>query len=265
MTIGIIGVGRLGTALARGFIGGGIDPEDIYVYDISSEALKRVEALGVKLCSSVDELVDSSKIIIVSVKPLDVLGVVKGIAPKLGEDKVLVSVAAFIPLKAIERYVSRRNVYRVMPNIAVEIGKGFTAISPPDRKNDGIENLFRTLGEVVWVKEEILDLLTIVSASTPAVVAEIIDVFILAALKAGVPYDIARKAVASVFQGVGKLVEIKDISNIRDSVITPRGSTIILVEKLYTYEAKNRLLKALVDSVEEYIERLEKFKKELDM
>lgn len=263
MTVGIIGVGRLGTALVKGFVYGGIDPKGICVYDVSSEALKRVEVLGVKLCNSVAELADFSRIIIVSVKPLDVLDVVKSIAPRLSEDKVLVSVAAFMPLKAIERYISGRNVYRAMPNIAVEVNKGFTALSPPDRRYEDVEKLFKVLGDVIWVKEEILDLLTVVSASTPAIVAELIDIFVLAALKAGVPYDIARKAVATVFQGVGKLAETKDTSSIRDSVITPRGSTIILVEKFYTYEVKSKLLKALVDSIEEYIDRLENFRKEL--
>lgn len=263
MSIGIIGVGRLGTALAKGFIDGGVNPNDIYVYDVSPEALKRVEALGVKSCKNVDELANSSRIIIVAVKPSDVLNVIRDVAPWLNKDKILVSVAAFIPLKAIERYAGRGSIYRAMPNIAVEVNKGFTALSPPDRRCEDVEKLFSILGDVVWVKEEVLDLLTVISASTPAIVVELVDTFILAALKAGVPYDIARKAVTTVFQGVGKLAEVKDVSSIRDSVITPRGSTIILVEKFYTYEVKSKLLKALVDSIEEYIDKLEKFKKDL--
>lgn len=263
MIVGIIGVGRLGLALVKGLINGGIDPNKINVYDVSVEALKRVEPLGVLLCRSISDLVEASEIIVVSVKPGDILDVVKAIAPALTEDKVLVSVAAFVPLQSIESYTKNRRVYRAMPNIAIEVNKGFTALTPPERKCSKVEELFRVLGEVAWVKEDLLDLMTLISASTPAIVAELIDAFILAALKAGVPYDLTKKAVASVFQGVGKLAELKDVSSIRDSVITPRGSTIILIEKLYTYGVKGRLVKALSDAVEEYLEKLEKFRKEL--
>lgn len=262
MAIGVVGVGRLGLALVKGFIGGGIDPKDINVYDISIEALKRVEPLGVSIRRSIKDLVDASDTIIVSVKPRDTLDVVKAVAPTLTEDRILVSVAAFISLQAIESNVEVKRVYRAMPNIAVEVNKGFTALTPPEKKCTEVENLFKVLGEVVWVKENLLDLMTLISASTPAIVAELIDTFILVALKAGVPYDLARRAATSVFQGVGKLAELKDVSTIRDSVITPRGSTIILVEKLYTYEVKGRLIKALSDAVEEYLEKLEKFRKE---
>lgn len=261
MSIGIIGIGRLGIALVRGFIGGGIQPKEIHVYDISSEAMKRAEVLGVRLCRSIGDVIDSSDISIIAVKPKDVENVLKEVATHISEEKALVSVAAFVPLKAIERHIDKGEVYRAMPNIAVEVNKGFIALTPVQRKKDNIEKLFSVIGEVVWVDEATLDLLTIISASTPAIVAEFIDSFMLAALKIGVPYDIAKKAIAAVFQGVGKLFEVKDVNLIRDSVITPRGSTIILIEKLYTYEVKSRLVKALIDSAEEYLEILKGFAK----
>uniref|UniRef100_A0A7J3MX55 Pyrroline-5-carboxylate reductase dimerisation domain-containing protein n=1 Tax=Ignisphaera aggregans TaxID=334771 RepID=A0A7J3MX55_9CREN len=86
----------------------------------------------------------------------------------------------------------------------------------------------------------------------------------LAALKAGVPYGIAKRATLSVFQGVGKLCEYRDLSSVRDSVITPRGTTISLVEKIYMYEVKSRLMKALIDSIEEYLDRLKKYRENIE-
>ncbi|MEM3979778.1 MAG: pyrroline-5-carboxylate reductase dimerization domain-containing protein [Ignisphaera sp.] len=262
MAIGIIGIGKLGLALVRGLVSGGINPNKINVYDVSVEALKRVEPLGVLIRRSINDLVEASETIVVSVKPRDILDVINIVAPVLTEDKILVSVAAFVPLQSIESYIKNKNVYRAMPNIAVEVNKGFIALTPPERRCSKVEEIFKVLGEVIWVKEDLLDLMTLISASTPAIVAELIDTFILAALKAGVPYDLAKKAIASVFQGVGKLAELKDVNAIRDSVITPRGSTIIMIEKLYTYGVKGKLVKALFDAIEEYLEKLEKFRKE---
>jgi len=261
LDVGVVGAGRLGSAIIKGLINGGVEPSSIYVYDVSPEAIKRIEKLGVRICKNVEDLAHAKpRTVIVAVKPADLLNVVKELRTVLTGDTVLVSVAAFISLRDIENIVGGVRIYRAMPNIAVEVNKGFIAVAPPERWDQEIDSLFRFLGEVVWVKEEVLDLLTFVSASTPAVVAELLDVFVLVALKMGVPYDLAKKAAVQVFQGVGKLAELKDVSMIRDSVITPRGVTINLVEKLYTYEAKGRLVKALIDAGEEYLARIEKIR-----
>ncbi|MEM1736316.1 MAG: pyrroline-5-carboxylate reductase dimerization domain-containing protein [Ignisphaera sp.] len=264
MNIGIIGVGRLGTALVKGMIRGGIDPASVNVYDLSKEALDGVRTLGVNICSSAVDVYMRSTVIIVAVKPQDVINVIKTFPQIIDENKTVVSVAAFVPIKVLEKHLKHVNVYRAMPNIAVEVNKGFIALAPSDRINDTVEKLFKIVGDTVWVSEELLDLLTIVSASTPAIVVELIDAFILAALKAGVPYDIAKRAILSVFQGIGKLCEYRDLSSVRDSVITPRGTTISLVEKMYIYEAKSRLMKALIDSIEEYLDRLKKYRENIE-
>lgn len=264
MNLGIIGVGKLGTALVKGMIRGGIDKKKIYVYDVSKIVLERVEVLGVNICRDVVELYMNSDVVVIAVKPQDVVDVLKSLPRSESNKKFVVSVAAFVPLKILEKYSEHFRVYRAMPNIAVEVNKSFTALAPIDRISSEIEDLFRIVGDVAWVKEEILDLLTIISSSTPAVVAELIDVFMLAALKAGVPYDIAKKAISFVFQGTGLLFEYKDVNSIRDTVITPRGVTISLIEKMYVYEVKNRLMKSLIDSIEEYLNRLKEYRKNME-
>ncbi len=259
MTIGIIGIGRMGKSIIRGFVSAGIDPRKIYVYDVSPTAIEGVRSIGVNVCGSNAEVVRSSDLVILAVKPSQVVSVAEEISPFVN-GKIVISIAAFIQLKTLGKVLSNARIYRVMPNIAVEVNTGFIAITPPTAMDNNIDKLFRLLGEVVWVDEDVLDLLTLMSASTPALVAEIADTFILASLKAGIPYDIARKATAYVLQGVGKLLLYRDTSSIRDSVITPRGTTIELVERIYTEEAKPRLLSALIKGVERYIELLEKRK-----
>lgn len=249
--IGIIGFGRMGRAIAGGLVKSGVDPTSIVVYDKDDGALQHARAVGLKTASSNAEAVLNSDLIIIAVKPSDVVKVIDGISP-VAEGRVVISIAALVPYNTIKRRLPKSSVYRAMPNIAVEVNHGFTALTPHGERDSDVEKLFKSLGDVVWVDEDTLDLLTLLSASTPALMVEIADALILASLKAGVPYTIARKAVSSLFKGVGELLSHKSVSDIRDSVITPRGVTIGLIEKLYILNAKSKLLEALSKSIEEY-------------
>uniref|UniRef100_A0A7J2U462 Pyrroline-5-carboxylate reductase n=1 Tax=Ignisphaera aggregans TaxID=334771 RepID=A0A7J2U462_9CREN len=251
MEIAVIGFGRMGKAIALGLSRANIDKESIIVYDMLPEVLEEASKLGFKTSESASSAARQADVVIVAVKPGDVEKALKSFADEVS-GKVVVSIAALIKLKVLESIVPKSMVYRAMPNIAVEINKGFTALTPAERKNDVVEKVFRALGEVMWVNEKVLDMLTFFSASTPAIVAELYDAFLLSALKAGVPYHVARKAIATVFQGVGALTALKEVSSIRDSVITPGGVTIRIIEKFYTYGAKQKLIEVLRDAYEEY-------------
>jgi pyrroline-5-carboxylate reductase len=255
MEIAIVGFGRMGKAIALGLSRAGIDRRSIAVHDVLSEALEEASRLGFKTCENPSSAVRQADVVIVAVKPGDVEKAIKSFAEEVS-GKVVVSVAALVKLKTIENLVPRASVYRAMPNIAVEVNKGFTALAPVERKSNDVERVFRALGEVAWVNEKVLDMLTFFSASTPAVVAELYDAFLLSALRAGVPYHIAKKALAVVFQGVGALLELREVSSVRDSVVTPGGVTIRAIEKLYTYGAKQKLVEVLRDAYEEYEQML---------
>ncbi|MEL9940200.1 MAG: pyrroline-5-carboxylate reductase dimerization domain-containing protein [Ignisphaera sp.] len=251
LRIGLIGFGRMGKAIAVGFAKAGIEKACLTVYDKAPQARADAESLGFRVVGSAEDVFTVSNIIIVAVKPGDVEEALKNLAD-FASNKIVVSIAAATPLKKLENLLPKSTVYRAMPNVAVEINKGFIALSPPSRKNDYVEKVFSLLGTVEWVDEKILDMLTFYSASTPAMVAELFDTFLLSALRAGVPYNIAKKALSTVFQGVGALLEAKSVSDLRDSVITPRGVTIKAIEKIYVYGAKQTLLKALDDAYDEY-------------
>ncbi len=250
--IGIIGFGRMGKAIATGLINKGISSSSIIVYDKEPLALQYAKTLGLRIASSNIEVAFQSNIVVLAVKPNDVIRVANELS-SIAEDRIIISIAALVSYKTIKNHLSKSHVYRAMPNIAVEVNSGFIALTPHGERDSDVEKLFQYLGDVVWVDEETLDMLTLISASTPALLAEIADTFILAALKSGIPYAIAKRAISSLFKGVGELLNIKSLSDIRDSVITPRGVTIRLVEKFYTYDVKSKLLEALSHSIEEYL------------
>jgi len=262
LKVGIVGVGKLGLSLLTGWSRAKQRDFELLAYDKSEKALERARALGAKACAGAGELADEADVVVLAVRPGDVAKALEELRPSLGGGKVLVSTAAFVSVGMIEEALdgAGARVLRAMPNVAASVNSSFTALAPPERRDSSVEGLFALLGEVEWVEEEVLDALTLFSASAPAVVAELLDAFVLASLKAGVPLETARRAVSSVFRGVGELAREREAAEVRNAVATPRGTTVAMLEKLYALEVKSRLLLSLTESYEEFAERLRQFR-----
>ena len=125
--IGVIGAGKIGAAIARGIIQAGLVKKDGVMASDVSAALRQsiTQELGIKATADNHELCDFADIVIVAVKPQIVDPVAREIAKKLGKGKLLVSVAAGVPLGRIETHLEPgARVVRVMPNIACVVGAG---------------------------------------------------------------------------------------------------------------------------------------------
>src|SRR3954468_1319038 len=97
--IGVIGAGKIGSAIVRGVIGSGLArPEQIMASDVSKELRQGIAAeLGIAVTPSNAKLCDFADIVILAVKPQVIDAVVKEIAKKIGKTKLVVSVAAGVP------------------------------------------------------------------------------------------------------------------------------------------------------------------------
>ena len=125
--IGVIGAGKIGSAIARGIIRAGlVNKESVMSSDVSDELRQAIARdLDIKVTSDNGALCDFAEIIILAVKPQIVDSVAREIAKKLGKSKLLISVAAGVPLGRIETHLEPgARVVRVMPNIPCVVGAG---------------------------------------------------------------------------------------------------------------------------------------------
>ncbi|HLN86299.1 MAG TPA: NAD(P)-binding domain-containing protein, partial [Candidatus Limnocylindrales bacterium] len=125
--IGVIGAGKIGSAIARGVIRAGLVAKDSVMASDVSDALRQaaVNDLGIKVTADNGMVCDFADIIILAVKPQIVDPVAREISKKLGTSKLLVSVAAGVPLSRIEAGLAPgARVVRVMPNIPCVVGAG---------------------------------------------------------------------------------------------------------------------------------------------
>ena len=103
-TIGIVGVGAMGSALVKGFVSSGsVAAQAVGLYDIDRERVGKVaQETGCRIVPTLADLVGTSRCIILAVKPQQLPKLLKIIAPKL-EDHLVVSLAAGIDLNFLQQ------------------------------------------------------------------------------------------------------------------------------------------------------------------
>lgn len=174
MKTGFIGVGNMGGAILRSFAASdNIDTGSLYIYSRTvskTEALAR--ELGVKTCGSAAALAKACDIIIIGVKPDTVASVMEQIAPVYTPDKIIISMAAGISIRAIEDMAGvSAKVIRIMPNTPVMVGEGMTAIFVNDNITEEdkqtVYDMFSRTGRAEFADESMIHCIIGVSGSSP--------------------------------------------------------------------------------------------------
>ncbi len=220
--IGIIGLGKLGSAFAQGFLNAGVK---IFAYDPSAEKLS---LKGIHKASSPKDAMGKSNIVLLALKPDTLLTILKENA-EAAKGKLLVSPAANLALSEMEAAAPTLKIIRIMPNIAASenlspipyiLGKNITS----EDENSFLE-LFSILGAPAKVKEEHLNIITAIAGSSPAYFAYFARAMREAAKEAGVPEKTANLFLAQALSGPGALLSKSSCEEVMEKVTTKGGVT----------------------------------------
>ena len=242
--IGIIGAGKIGAAIARGVIGAGLATKDNVMASDVSDALRQAIAaeLRVKTTGDNRELCDFADIVILAVKPQIVDPVAKEIAKKLGKTKLLVSVAAGVPLARIEANLENgARAVRVMPNIPCVVGAGAAGFAGGSHATaadlEKVGAILNSFGIGMPVEEKYLDAVTGLSGSGPAYVFLFMEALADGGVQVGLTRDVALKLAMQTVYGAAKMAleSSKHLGELKDEVTSPGGTTIA---GLYAMEQK---------------------------
>jgi len=253
--VGILGTGNMGEALIHGLLHGHLcRPDQIFCSDVRPERLKVIrEKYGVKTTSHNTEVVKQSEIIILSVKPQIMKQVVGEIAKYLDFSKLIISIAAGVPLDAIEACARKDlKLIRVMSNICVSVREGVSAIAGGKHalKEDLMmaKTIFDSVGKSLFIEEDLLDAVTGLSGSGPAYIFLIIDALADAGVKVGLSRDDALILAPQTVLGAAKmLIETGEHpGKLKDMVTSPGGTAIA---GLHTLE-EGGLRTTLINAVE---------------
>lgn len=228
--LAVLGGGKMGTALVQGLLSSGwATPDELLVTEILSHRRDSLseELLGVDVLGSLDGVgIDAG---VLAVKPGDVATAASA-AARAGATRLL-SIAAGVPTRVVERSAPGVRVVRAMPNTPSLIGAGAAAIAPGEAAGEDdlawAEEILRAVGTVVRVPETALDAVTGLSGSGPAYLFLVAEAMIEAGVHAGLARDVSAALVRQLFVGSARLLAEGDDSAevLRANVTSPGGTT----------------------------------------
>ena len=228
----LVGAGKMGLALARGWLDAGLRPNHLVLVDPNPgpEARQLAQDYGLVLNSDASGLLPN--VLVLAVKPQIIDKVMESLHPIVGPHTMAISIAAGIDINRLSRGLDMGRVIRTMPNTPAQIGKGITgAVAGADigaRDREAAEALLRAAGPVVWFDDETqLDAVTAVSGSGPAYVFHLVEALAAAGKKLGLPDAIAEQLARQTVIGSAALLEADPASpaTLRQNVTSPNGTT----------------------------------------
>lgn len=229
--IGFIGAGKMAEAIICGLIKSKVvSSEKIIVSDINIERLEHLEkCFNVVTLKSNQEVASICDIVILCIKPQNFSEVLNEV--DFSCVKLVISIAAGIKLSYLESKILNKPIARVMPNNPALVQKGISAIAQGMlvQKKDvvKIELIFKSIGEIVFVEEHLMDAITGLSGSGPAFVYLLVEAMVEAGERLGITKSIAEKLANFTVLGSAEtlLKTQKPASYLREMVTSPSGTT----------------------------------------
>lgn len=251
-TLAIIGGGKLGEALLSGLLRGTPAIGDVVISERHPERAEYLAAkYGVRAMSTVDA-VSTATTLLLAVKPQDIAALLDDLAPHVGQQHLVISVAAGIPTARIERSLPPGTpVVRVMPNTPALVDQAMSAISPGSHAEEphlaAAESILASVGKVVRVPESQQDAVTALSGSGPAYFFFLVEAMIDAGILLGLPRAIAAELIVQTALGAATM--LRDTGEhpvqLREAVTSPGGTTIAAVRELERHGVRHALIAAI--------------------
>lgn len=253
--VGILGLGKMGEALAQGIRASSTSSQyEIAASTRTTESAKEVEKrLSIKCYTDNARLAKESDIIILAVKPhqaekvLRELGLVNG--------KILVSICASLTTEQLSEWSGGcAAVIRAMPNTPALIGEGMTVLCAGPSVNkeqmNQAEAVMASVGRTTVLEESLMDGVTGLSGCGPAFIYLVIEALSEAGVKLGLPRKTATLLAAQTLLGSAKMVLDRGVhpAQLKDEVTTPAGCTIDGLMALEEGKLRVTLIKGVLAS-----------------
>ena len=235
-SIALIGVGRMGAALAAGWHNGAMDFDVSLIDPAPSELARQLANDGNMPLNPAPKPVD---IVVIAVKPQSFEQAADSVRPWIGPETFIVSIMAGLRLNQLADNFGTKQVLRAMPNTPGSIGRGITAICAPNGLGEHhIEiatELLAPLGTVIGpVPEAQMSAITGVSGSGPAYVFLLVEALAGAGEAEGLPPDMALQLARETLIGAASLLEesLEAPNKLRKNVTSKGGTTAAALDVL---------------------------------
>lgn len=240
MKTAFIGCGNMASAIIGGILSSGISvPGDLMASDSSPAAQERIRNRLKIACVTNMEAASGADILFLSVKPQYYEEVIEEIRDAVRQETVIVTIAPGKTLSWLREQFGRDlKIVRTMPNTPAMVKEGMTGVCRNELVTDDdlaqVMAILESFGKAEVVPENLLDVVTSVSGSSPAYVFMLIEAMADGAVADGMPHAQAYKFAAQAVLGSAKMV-LETGSHpgvLKDMVCSPGGTTMEAVRVL---------------------------------
>ena len=256
--IAIIGGGNLGSSIAEGLIKSSfVQAKDITITRRNTKPLQYLEKQGVHVTSDNAGAITQSDIIIIAVKPYNVIEVLEGLKNNFDAKRhIVISVVTGVFLKDLTGIVDQGiPVFRAMPNTAIAIQESVTCLCHSGATDEQIKyviELFNQMGITIPIDEKLMDAATVLGACGIAYALRFIRAATQGGIEIGFDAKTASLIAAQTVKGSAELL-LKGNRHPEeeiDKVTTPKGCTIAGLNEMEHQGFSSSLIKGICTSFE---------------
>ncbi len=251
-TIAFIGAGHITSIILNGLVkAGNLQAHRLVASDPDKNKLQQLhDNYGIAMAQDNLDAVEKGDLIFINVRPQVVADVIDELSKKrFSKNKLIVTLAAGIPMHAYERLGENSPVVRALPNPPSQIGMGIAALAfnsnVTDEQKSDIFKLFASLGEYVVLREESIN--AVMALSSPASTYLFFESLIDAGVKAGIDRETSTKVVYQTIVGAMEVWNQRQASpqDLLTEASTPGGISAESISTLEQYAFKAALNEAI--------------------
>lgn len=231
-TVGFLGFGNMGQAIAGGLVrAGAVTGSQIVAFDVDAAKAALAASWGGRAATSAAELAAASDIFLLAPKPQDMRAALQSITGGLRREALVISIAAGVSVGFIQDTLgAEARVVRAMPNTPAMVGSAATAFARSEtctaRDADTARAIFESIGVAEEVPEDLLDAVTALSGSGPAYYFAIVEAQTRAGVALGLTEAQAGRLAGQTLYGAGKLLhESGETAGVLRERVTSKGGT----------------------------------------
>ena len=238
----LVGCGKMGGALLRGWLARGVPGKDVFVIDPAPRDLEDVQARGVTVLTAFAKLPSGLRpgLILLAIKPQFMDEALPDYRRFADQGAVFLSIAAGKTVAYLkEKLGPKAVVIRSMPNTPAAVGRGMSVLlrdpKVPVATQELCGQLLSAVGEVGWIdQEDQINAVTAVSGGGPAYVFLLIECLAEAARQMGLPEELCMKLARQTVTGSGELAHqsSESATKLREAVMSPKGTTLEAIKVL---------------------------------
>jgi len=249
-TVGVIGFGNMGEALALGLIRKNLTSA-VGVFETNPAARAKAQRhKKLTVHDTIEAFVEASAIVVIAIKPQDIPALLARLRP-LAHGRAFISVAAGLGSAYFQKELGVDQVVRFMPNLAAKVGKSLVGVSPGQSCGPAFADQALTIagavGRAVPLPEKLMAAITGLSGSGIAFVFHFVHALAMGGVREGFPYPQALEHALDTIDGAVAL--LKDTGEhpiaFESKVCSPSGTTIEGVKALEAGGFTNAVLEAV--------------------